>query len=251
MYRILIFILFFIIACSRGNVVNNSVQDKSLLASVKNFLSRSVNDCKSAGAVIEKHRIIQHLTHLKKMNNGGRKYYLLEKDHITEMINAVTKGVYDDYLLVNRNGILIYSRSSDDLFGTDIRYGFEDSPIYKLFSKGESGIRIHDISPLSSQRGGACLYVSIPVYVEGSYHGILILKADQSKIAGLSTKKFFIVDNSGIIRVSGNTNDIYKNYSLFGKIAGDSGSFADNSTKVQYSKLSYMDLNWNILEINN
>jgi len=251
MYRFL-FLVLFIVSCSTQNAVKIKPvpvkTDDSLLHALKQFLETTVSDSKSAAGVITKHRIIQHLTHLRKMNNGGRKFYLLEKENITEMINAVTKGIYDDYLLINKHGTLIYSRSSDELFGADILHGFEDSPLFYLFKSGKSGIKLYDVSPLSSQRGGKSLYISIPVFVENSFHGILILKSDQNKIVKLSKKEFLITDSSGTIRVSRNQDRIYKNYENFSKMKEKFGFFKDRNKTIRYYSLKFLDLNWNIFE---
>lgn len=244
MYRFL-FIVLIISSCSTEAV--KIKVDNGLSGKIKSFLVRTELDSKNAGSIIEKHKIIQQLTHLRRMNNGGKKFYLLEKENITEMINAVTVGVYDDYVLINKHGRLIYSRSNDDLFGVDIKHGFEDSPLYRLFLSSKNRIHFHDISPMSSQRHGANLYVSVPVFVQNNFHGILILTINYKKLNEYSGIKFQIIDDRGIIRVSQEYSNIYKGYDQFAQVKGNAGSFRFGGKTTYYDHLKYRDLSWYLL----
>ena len=65
--------------------------------------------------VVMEEEIVKNLTHLHRMDYGGRKYYLLERENITKMIQAVTEGTYTDLILVNKKGIIIYTMNNDDI----------------------------------------------------------------------------------------------------------------------------------------
>ena len=56
------------------------------LSTLEGFFRTTESDALKAKQVVEKDKIIFNLTHLKLMNTGGRKYYLLERENITEMI---------------------------------------------------------------------------------------------------------------------------------------------------------------------
>jgi hypothetical protein len=114
------------------------------------------------------------------MDSGGQKYYLLEKQDITEMINSVTEGIYLNYILINKIGDIVYSKNDDDLFGLNINKENDSTPIKKCFSN-RGGIYFEDITntvPLSENS----LFISSPVYVEDDFHGVLILQVDVKKI---------------------------------------------------------------------
>jgi len=103
----------------------SEVKKQSEVDTLEKFFKRSENDSVKAGDVLQKHNIIQHLTHLRKMDRGGKKYYLLEKDDITEMIRSVTEGIYLDYILVNKNGDIVYTKNNDEMFGINVNTGYD------------------------------------------------------------------------------------------------------------------------------
>lgn len=246
MFRLILLILVFLISCSTGTTVKTD--DSSIRSMIKDFLIRSEGDVTRAGLVIQKHRIIQHLTHLRKMNNGGKKFYLLEKDNITEMINAVTEGIYNDYILINRHATIVYSKNRDDLFGSEITYGFESSPLSKLYQKGKRKILFHDISPVTAQSNETSLFLSIPVYVQKSFHGILILETDHSTILKNVKGSFTVIDEKGIVRISKNRDEIYSKYKYLKNIDKNEGAFSTPEGKVYYSTFVHNDLKWIICE---
>jgi hypothetical protein len=55
------------------------------------FFSLCARDASSAARVVEKHDIVKMLSHFLRMDGGGKKYYLLEREHISEMILAVNR----------------------------------------------------------------------------------------------------------------------------------------------------------------
>ena len=66
---------------------------------LKDFFIRSELDVRNAGRVIVERDIVKNLSHLLRMDSGGKKYYILERENITRMIKSVTKGVYTDFIL--------------------------------------------------------------------------------------------------------------------------------------------------------
>ena len=117
MKRILILFAATVIAC--GTVVREpgpvpatplpAVQ-KDVLA---DFFSRCEQDIERAGQVVVQEDIIKNLTHLHRMDSGGRKYYILERDAISRMIHSVTQDIYSDFIIINDNGTIIYTAHND------------------------------------------------------------------------------------------------------------------------------------------
>jgi hypothetical protein len=248
----LLFLLIIVISlgCSREVKAPEPVQDSRDVKNLEDFFKRSDRDALMAMEVIEKHRIIQHLTHLKKMNSGGRKYYLLEKDSITEMIRSVTEGIYLDYILINRHGDIIYSRSNDSLFGQDVNSGYESTPLKRCFSMRGSETYFDDVSTITPGSSVYSLFVSRPVYVEQSFHGVLILQVDIKKIAELLERDTDIISREGIVRVTGDNTRILSRYTSFSRIGlniSRAGSFTEGSERVFYRPFNFRNISWIVL----
>lgn len=257
MKKLLIFLIILIsVSCSReikSPEPISSNRDIQNLMDVKNlqaFFTRSDHDAQMAMQVIEKHRIIQHLTHLKKMNSGGRKYYLLEKDSITEMIQSVTRGIYLDYMLINRNGEIVYSRSNDDLFGQDVNIGYESTPLKRCFSMKERETYFDDVSTITPGSSIYSLFVSKPVYIDNSFHGVLILQVDIQKIAELLEHGTDIISKEGIVRVTGDNTPILSHHISFPVLkaqAKTEGFFKDGTSIIHFEPFKFRNISWIVL----
>lgn len=202
-FRIISLLLIFAVSCSAPPVkeeVKVSAEDTNI-SSLEKFFKRSEGDSLRAGQVIEKHNIIQQLTHLRLMDTGGKKYYLLERENITEMINAVTEGIYLDYVLINKHGDIIYTMKNDSLFGTNVNEGYEETPLKKCFAMKRS-VYFEDVSLITPAAVTYSLYVSSPVYVQQNFHGILVLQIDISKISEILEKDTDVINRDGIIKIA-------------------------------------------------
>ena len=223
------------------------------LSKLESFFERSEHDSVKAGKVLEKQNIIQHLTHLRKMDSGGKKYYLLEKDDITKVINSVTEGIYIDYILINKNGDIIYTNRNDELFGTSINNLNEKSTLKKCFLN-RTGVYFEDVSYLAPSSKIYSLYVSSPVYVEGNFHGVLILQVEIKKIIEILEAGTEIFSRDGVIRVTSNEEKIFTKYSGFDKIdiniLDSNGEFLvkEHEIKIKFSKFSFKEINWIIMQ---
>ncbi len=216
---------------------------------LEKFFKRSELDSSRAGLIIEKNKIIQHLTHLRKMDRGGKKYYLLEKDDITEMIRSVTAGIYLDYILINHNGDIIYTSRENGLFGTNVNSGYEETPLKKCFIN-RSGVYFEDFSFISSSSKVYSLYIATPIYVEGSFHGTLILQLEMKKLSGILEPETEIFSRDGIIRVTNSEERIFIKYSGFEKIDmnelnRDGVTYLYSATdKLKFSKFNFKGIDW-------
>lgn len=259
MKRIFVLSVFFIISCTspvqkadKPLFVSDEYADLTIL---EQFFRTAEDDVVKASQVVEKYKLIQNLTHLKLMNTGGRKYYLLERENITEMINAVTSGVYLDYILINKSGDIIYTKSNDDIFGNNINTGFNDTPLIKCFSR-KSEIHFEDVSMLTHSSPILGLYVSIPVYIEQAYHGSLILLIDVTSINRLFDKSTDIISREGLVRVASDRKRILSHYAAFEEIDLASLDRERNWTawaadrRTGYSVFNYKNISWIIAKNN-
>lgn len=202
-FRILALLLIFAVSCSAPPVkkeITKAPEDTNI-SSLEKFFKRSEGDSIRAGQVIEKHNIIQQLTHLRLMDKGGKKYYLLERENITEMINAVTEGIYLDYVIINKHGDIIYTKKNDTLFGTNVNEGYEETPLKKCFAM-RRGVYFEDVALITPGSETYSLYVSAPVYVQQNFHGILVMLIDISKISEILEKNTDVVNRDGVIKIT-------------------------------------------------
>jgi hypothetical protein len=218
------------------------------IAKLENFFKRSETDSIKARNVIEKHKIIQHLTHLKKMDNGGKKYYLLEKDNITEMIRSVTQGIYLDYILINKSGDIVYTRTNGELFGTNIN-NIYDSPLKKCFIN-RGNVFFEDVSFSYPSTKVCSLHISSPIFVDGNFHGIFILQVEINKINEVLDNGTEIFSKDGIIRVTPFNDRVLLKYTGYENInMGDlesSGYIFINRPegKIRFSIFNYKEITW-------
>jgi hypothetical protein len=244
-----------LLSCGTRPLKNENVKSGEI-SKLEHFFQRSELDSVKAGSVIEKHKIIQHLTHLRVMDRGGKKYYLLEKDDITEMINSVTEGIYLDYILINKHGDIIYTKSNDELFGLNVNNGFEATPLNKCFA-GRNGVYFEDVSYIAPSSKIFSLYISSPVFVEGNFHGVLILQVDIKKISEILEPGTEILSRDEIIRVSPLEERVFSKYSGFNKIdinALDSRGnvfIKQDEGKIRYTKFNYKEINWILMKKEN
>jgi len=219
------------------------------LTLLEKFFRTSEEDVIRARDVVIRHGLIRNLSHLKKMNSGGTKYYLLERENITEMINAVTAGVYLDYIIINSGGDIIYTKSNNDIFGNNVNTGFNDTPVRKCFYSRE-GVHFEDVDMLTHSSNVLGLYVSVPVITEGAYQGSLILQIDIAGINRLFDSYTDIISREGTIRVTENRGRILSPYHAFSEIDFEcldrnrSWTTGNSEKHVNYSLFNYKNISW-------
>jgi hypothetical protein len=251
--RYIILIIVISLSCAtppekKVQIVKKEIFRSENLTRLQNFFKRSELDSIRAKNVIEKHRIIQHLSHLKKMDNGKRKYYLLEKENITEMIRSVTEGIYLDYILINKHGEIVYTKNNDELFGTNVNEGF-NPPLKKCFLNRD-GVFFEDVSFILPSSKVYGLQISCPVVVEKEFHGTLILQVEINKINEILDSGTEIFSRDGIIRVTPFSERIFLKYSGFENILNS--GFENNNPvivnlpagKVIFSGFNYKEITW-------
>ncbi len=219
------------------------------LSTLEGFFKMTEADSLKAKHVVEKHKMIQNLTHLKIMNTGGKKYYLLERENITEMISAVTEGVYLDYILINRNGDIIYTRTTDNIFGNNIKNGFEDTPLRKCFLSRDA-VHFEDVALMTTASSIPGLYVSVPIVSDDGFQGTLILQIDIDRINRFFDDKTDIISREGLIRVTADKKRILSAYYGFSEIDMSSldrnKNWSDDKTgyRTDYSVFKYKNISW-------
>lgn len=239
--------------CSRTVSVPERHDSQPLQKNLHSFFSMCERDLHNAARVISDRDLIRNLTHLHRMNAGGKKYYLLEREAITEMIKSVTEGIYSDFILINRHEVVIYTRENDQIFGKKVSSSLIGSPLDHCVKNSSHGMYIEDISAFPPESGQYNLFISATVLKEETVHGVFILQVGTGKIEEAIPPNTTIIDREGIIRVSRNHKDLLSPYPFYGKmdvngIGKDRLMVFENADIVfKYFPFEFRNLKWIIV----
>jgi hypothetical protein len=207
-------IIFCLIAASCATILPPGVIDVSPL---KSFFQLCESDLEKAAKVIVENDMVKNLSHLQRMDNGGNKYYLLEREAITAMIKSVTEGVYSDFILINRDGIVVYTMTNDKLFAGNVKTTLGKTALAACYENRDTSPYIVTVPSLPSDTG---CYIAVSSKVKGgnTMPGIFILMVDIQKIHKLIGEKSCIIGSNGNYEVAGDRRVINTHYSDFDKI---------------------------------
>ena len=230
--RKLIHFILFILLASCATVQAPEFID---ITSLKGLFKLCESDLEKAKKVILDKDLVKILSHLQKMDNGGKKYYLLEREAITAMIKAVTEGVYSDFILLNRDGTVVYTMVNDKLFAGNVRTTLAKSALSSCYDNREISPYIVSVPYLPSEAGA---YIAVSSKVQGgnTMPGIFILIVDTQKIQNIIGKKSCAIGSNGMYEVAANRQIISTRYSDFNKI--DMSNSRDELTVRRFSRSS-------------
>lgn len=184
------------------------------------FFIRCESDLEKAGAVVEKKEIINSLSHLRFMDTGGDKYYLLERENISEMIDAVTQKIYSDYILVSQNGTVIYTKTNNSIFSKNIKS--QPDAFISCYAKSAF---ISDVSKPAAYSGENVILFSKKIS-----GGTLILQLDISRLGKVIGERQFIIGAAdGLYRIAKESAKMDGSFEFFDMINKDALS-AEKST---------------------
>ena len=184
---------------------------------LKLFFARCRSDMVQAKKVIVDHDLVKNLTHLLRMNNGGDKYYLLEKESITMLIRSVTEGAYADFILVNEQGTVVYAMMNHALFAKNVLAALKNTSLKACYENRNAGLYIGPSSLLPDDRAYT-IAVSSLASGTNTLPGTFIMIIDISKIREVVGDNTSIVDSSGTYIIAGDYSKINAHYRDFEKI---------------------------------
>lgn len=185
---------------------------------LKSLFELCESDLEKAKKVIIERDLIKMLTHLQKMDRGGDKYYLLEREGITSMIKAVTEGVYSDFVLINREGTVIYTMKNDGIFARNVRTTLGKTALGLCYANRETKPFIASMASTPLYWDGYYIAVSSEVSAPGTMPGIFILMVDMEKVQRLVGDKSFILGPTGAYEVTGDRHKLNTAYADFDRI---------------------------------
>jgi hypothetical protein len=215
----LIFILI-LTSCTTKQISENKPEyTTSESDQLSKFFNICSTDIQKAVKVIADNKMIGMLTHLKKMDMEGKKYYLLERENLTAMIKSVTEGTYSDLILINSSGVIIYTMINDDIFGKSVKSNLKDTALNTCFNKSsEFGFHIEDVSLFPLNNGNPKLFVSFPDKRDNYSKGVFVIQIDLEIIRSLFKEVPIIIGIDGIYRIDKNMDNVLKPYNYFNKI---------------------------------
>ncbi len=224
------------------------------LPALEAFFRRCEQDLEKAQQVIIERDMIKTLSHLQRMDGGGRKYYLLERESITALILSVTEGVYSDFVLTDARGRVIYTGANDEIFARNVASMKEKALVPALHLSEGAGVRITGPGEMAGSRGARYLAVSSPVSGGTTHPGTFTLLVDAEKIAELAGVDTAILDSRGYYIAGGRSGIINSRHPDFesidiggrdgsdhGRIMGPDGRYA------HYRIFRYRNLLWILL----
>ncbi|MBN2158165.1 MAG: hypothetical protein JW807_02130 [Spirochaetes bacterium] len=222
------------------------------ITSLKNLFRVCESDLGQAGRVIVERDLIKHLAHLQRMDDGGSKYYLLERDAITAMIKAVTDGVYADFILVAEDGRVVYTMTDNGLFARSVRSARGADALAACHARREPGPYIVTVPSLPARPDASFLAVSSPVSGGDTMPGTFILMVDMEKIRRLVGKSSCIIGPNGVYEASCCGGEIHTPYADFDRIdlsGSRNGIVArrferSSGGSAEYRLFSYANLFW-------
>ncbi len=214
---IILSMLFLFAACSSAPKKEEAPHEMTV-RTLEDFFVRCGQDVNRAAKVVLDNDIIKNLTHLKMMDGGGRHYYLLERESISAMISAVTVGVYADYVLINKDGDIIYTRQNDDIFGKNVRTSLAKTPLKTCYENRDVPVFFHDVTTLNEFDGKYYILVSTKVKGGDTVPGIIILQFDVEKLRSVLDVKTDIIGFDGLYRLSGKNVTPLTPYEGYGSI---------------------------------
>ncbi|MFC1671218.1 hypothetical protein ACFL20_12575 [Spirochaetota bacterium] len=248
----LILLLLILLQCtspSKKTVVTETPNDD-----LTKFFRQCESDIQRAKKVIIDNNIVMKLSHFQKMDSGGKKFYLLERESITKMINSVTEGIYSDIILINKPGKIIYTMENDNLFGKNVNGSLRETSLNRCYTNKNEDVHLEDVSFLPDNPGKYLIFVSGKVKGGMTFPGILILQINIKKIKSLLKHKSEVIGYDGNYRISSN-NGIKTRYKHFNKIDLKEKKLnrfqVDNNTLVLYNSFKFKNISWIILSKRN
>lgn len=206
---------------------------KTKVDNMTSFFYGCEKDLERAANVIAEKELIKILTHLQIMNTGGKKYYPLEREALTKMINSLITYTYSDCILVNNKGTIVYTMYNNDIFSKNVKYipGAPFADIFTAAMKNEP--IIIDVTKFPEITDRFDMFFSKPIIRKNKIYGILIASIDINQLKPILKEKTYIVDQDGIFRFHTDRSLIFST---------DPGFI----NKDAYSKFSYKNITWYI-----
>lgn len=240
-------LILFSISCADRNIKITDETDP-----LKIFFNLSISDITKAKKVIADNDLVKNLTHLQSMDNGGKKYYLLERESITKMLKSVTEGLYNDYILLNKPGIVIYTMFRDEYFAKSVKSSLKNSALNRCHANHDIEFYFEDSFLTCERDSEKYIYISSVVKGGNTQPGMLILEIDPVKILEITGARSRILNLKGEVIISQDWKEIGKAYSHLDHISLNPVydkifSFKADNRRYRYRFFKFLNIEWIII----
>jgi hypothetical protein len=204
MRRTAILLLITLFSCGTTYTSVKGPESISDVEPMRKFFAAFEKDMVNTAQVIAQQELVKTLTHLQNMNSGGKKYYLLERESLTKMIQELSSYDYAECILLNHSGTVIYSMKEDSIFAKNA-VSFAAS-LGILYKNGKDGPYLLDSNEYPVLSGRYVVFFAIPV--PDDVDGVLLAAVAAESIATIAGIKGSFVDQNGFIRVSADPSKI-------------------------------------------
>jgi hypothetical protein len=253
----LIFLLFvFFIGCSASKVtiIEPKLEDDKLHL----FFKHVKSDLNTYGNIALQEDLVKLLSHFKEMDAGGKRYYLIERENISRMIESSIQKLYSDYILLDAKGNVIYSKSNNHIFSNNISKKVSDSSLLPNLLNEDYKYYITEPLKIEGFYSKKVILVCMKISSSKTFPGFAILQIDIDKINSLLEKNEFVLNLSGNCLFANEIQNTDKIYEYFSHLEIDNlQSSKYNTVKINkkltliYGSFSIENINWIFVEEKN
>ena len=251
MHKLIILLLAIFIGCAKNITTDPKLEEDKLHA----FFRRVKLDLNNYGNIAIQEDFIKFLGHFQYMDSGGKRYYLLERENITRMVESVTQQIYSDYILINNRGNVVYSRSNNYIFANNIGQRVSDTLF--LTNLLNNNFRYYIAGPLRIEGSPSKRVILVCKRISGAetFPGFAILQIDLDKINSLLEENEFILNTNGMCLFANKTQYVDKAYRYFSHLEIDNLQPSEHNIvqinknlSLIYGMFSMENINWVVVK---
>jgi hypothetical protein len=219
-------------------------------AALNKFFKFCEEDIAAAKKVILEKDLIKILSRLQDRDNGGDKYYLLERENITKMIKSVTSDLYNDIVLINKTGTIIYTMNNHNIFAKNVKTSMRSTSLNASYVNRDINPYIGQVSLLPADADRFFITISSKVSGGETAPGIALLKIDIEKLQKIIGDNASIIDSYGVYQVTKDRTKISSPYPDFDALPADLNEefiLTKNGVKSRCVPFNYGNAKWIIL----
>ena len=254
MHKLIILLFAIFIGCTTISIVEPKLEDDKL----HSFFKYVKFDLDNYGEIAIQEDLVKFLSHFQNMDSGGKRYYLIERENISKMIESAIQQIYSDYILLDAKGNIIYSKSNNTIFASNIGKRVTDSFLLQNLLSNDFKYYITNPLRIEGYPSKKVILVCKKILCSETFPGFAVLQIDVDKINLLLKKNEFILAHNGTCLFANeiqNTDKIYKYFSHLeiDNLESSKYNAAEINKKLTliYGSFSTENINWIVTEEKN
>lgn len=211
--------------------------------SARGFFETFEHDLVSTSKVISNNELIKNLTHLQRMDSGGSHYYPLEREALTNMIQALSSYTYADCILLNMSGTVIYTMYDNKLLAKKAEsFPSSLSILFRHAKEGEPYLL--DIAEFPEMAGPPRLIFAVPVKRGLETEGVLIAAITAEDTAKIIHLKGRALDQTGVVRLSAVMSELFTRIPEFQTVTASDNERKITASGTRLFPMTFRNLQW-------